>query len=120
MPIGERRVAVFTRWARTGDSHLRALGITRDGTDAFDPAQDDRDPADVTALLADQLGDGTNLTEVSEPATTEQLEALEPTPRRHRRRAPRRHPRSGGGQPSREPEPVGVADRAGARRSRSG
>ena len=55
VPIGERRVAVFTRWARTGDAHLRGLGITRDGTDAFDPTQDDRDPADVTALLEDQL-----------------------------------------------------------------
>ena len=49
VPIGERRVAVFTRWARTGDSHLRGLGITRDGTDGFDPTQDERDPADVTA-----------------------------------------------------------------------
>ena len=42
VPIGERRVAVFTRWARTGDAHLRGLGITRDGTDSFDPTQDDR------------------------------------------------------------------------------
>ena len=37
IPIGERRIGVFTRWARTGDTHLRGLGITRDGTDSFDP-----------------------------------------------------------------------------------
>ena len=73
VPIGERRIAVFTRWARTGDSHLRGLGITRDGTDSFDPTQDDRSPADVTALIEDQLSDGTDLDEVSEPATEEQL-----------------------------------------------
>ena len=77
IPIGERRVAVFTRWARTGDAHLRGLGITRDGTDSFDPTQDDRDPADVTALLEDAVSDGTNLTEVSEPATVEQLAQAE-------------------------------------------
>ena len=61
VPIGERRIAVFTRWARTGDAHLRGLGITRDGTDGFDPTQDDRSPADVTALIEDQLSDGTDL-----------------------------------------------------------
>ena len=79
VPIGERRIGVFTRWARTGDTHLRGLGITSDGADAFDPGQDDRDPADVTALLEDQLTDGTNLTEVSEPATEEQLAAAAAT-----------------------------------------
>ena len=58
---GNAGLAVFTRWARTGDAHLRGLGITRDGTDAFDPTQDDRDPADVTALIEDQVSDGTDL-----------------------------------------------------------
>ena len=79
VPIGERRIAVFTRWARTGDSHLRGLGITRDGADAFDPTQDDRSPADVTALLEDQLSDGTTSTTVSEPASEEQLAAAAAT-----------------------------------------
>ena len=37
VPIGERRVAVFTRLARTGDAHLRGLGITRDGADGVRP-----------------------------------------------------------------------------------
>jgi Domain of unknown function (DUF222) len=76
VPIGERRVAVFTRRARTADAHLQGLGVSTDGSDAFDPAQDDRNPADLAALLDDQLSDGTDLESVSEPATEEQLAAV--------------------------------------------
>ena len=113
VPIGERRLAVFTRWARTGDAHLRGLGITRDGTDGFDPTQDDRSPADVTALIEDQL-------------------ATAPTSRRSPSRRPRSSSRrpaaatpriaavAGRGQQAREPRTRSGSRPGRQRRSSSG
>ena len=105
VPIGERRIAVFTRLARTGDAHLRGLGITRDGADAFDPTQDDRDPADVTALLEEQVEDGTDL----EHGVRTRHRGAARSGRASRSSEHRGHP--GRGQQAREPEPARTPDR---------
>ena len=82
VPIGERRVAVFTRWARTGDAHLRGLGITRDGTDRSTRPRTTVSPADVTALVVDgrQVEDGSRPRRVSKAREPEPARAARPGP----------------------------------------
>jgi Domain of unknown function (DUF222) len=71
VPIGQRRVEVLLRLARTSasDREAQQLGL---GINPGDP-----DPDDVTAILTEQISDGVDLEQVSEPSSAEVLNHLE-------------------------------------------